>query len=321
MSQKKLSTFFKPVSQKRNLENDENCDMTCKTPKRTRIDSDEKSIETTDLKKTPISAQKLLNNLTPEQHEKMNANKLRAQMRKIEIETDGMVTNFGHSWFRALQNEFTKPYFQSLAKFVAEERKNKIVFPPKDQIFSFTNAIDISKVKVVILGQDPYHNPRQAHGLCFSVNPGVAPPPSLINMFQELESDIENFKRPGHGYLMGWAKQGVLLLNAVLTVRAHEANSHKDKGWEKFTDAIIAHISKHNSGVVFLLWGSYAQKKGSSINKKKHHILNASHPSPLSAYRGFFQCKHFSKCNQLLKKQGDKGIDWSYLPTSFEENQ
>lgn len=318
MSQKKLSTFFKPVSQKREYNTDENCDTLSNTPKRQKIEDNNGNQKKTP-KTTPLSIQKKINGFTPEQQDKMNTNKLKAQMRKIQIETDGLVVNFGQSWFRALQNEFSKPYFTNLTKFLSEERKRKTIYPPRDEVFSFTQAIDINKVKVVLLGQDPYHNPKQAHGLCFSVNPGVQIPPSLINMYQELENDIENFKRPDHGYLMGWAKQGVLLLNAVLTVRSHEANSHKEKGWEKFTDAIISYISKHNSGVVFLLWGSYAQKKGASINKKMHHILKAAHPSPLSAHRGFFNCKHFSQCNQLLRKQGDEEIDWSNLPRSFEE--
>ncbi|XP_042579370.1 uracil-DNA glycosylase-like [Cyprinus carpio] len=169
------------------------------------------------------------------------------------------------------------------------------------------------RVKVVILGQDPYHGPNQAHGLCFSVQRPVSPPPSLVNIFKELASDIEGFEHPGHGDLTGWAKQGVLLLNAVLTVRAHQANSHKDKGWETFTDAVIHWLSTNMQGLVFILWGSYAQKKGAAIDKKRHHVLQTVHPSPLSAHRGFFGCKHFSKTNELLKKSGKKPIDWRAL--------
>ncbi|XP_068710172.1 uracil-DNA glycosylase-like isoform X2 [Montipora foliosa] len=176
------------------------------------------------------------------------------------------------------------------------------------------------QIKVVIIGQDPYHGPRQAHGLCFSVPPGVGIPPSLVNIYKELENDIDGFQAPKHGYLTGWAKQGVLLLNACLTVVASKANSHKDKGWEQFTDAVIRWINSNLTGVVFLLWGAYAQKKGSFIDKKKHCVLKAVHPSPLSAHRGFLGCKHFSQANQYLKKVGKKAIDWRSLPVDQNEN-
>ncbi|PVD30444.1 hypothetical protein C0Q70_09710 [Pomacea canaliculata] len=208
----------------------------------------------------------------------------------------------------------TAKSFSELTKFVEAERKKGTVYPPADQVFTWTTMCNISEVKVVMLGQDPYHGPRQAHGLCFSVQKGITPPPSLENMFKELLQDIEGFQHPGHGTLTGWAKQGVLLLNACLTVRAHQANSHQGKGWEQFTDAVISWLNKNSSGIVFMLWGSYAQKKGSCIDKKKHHVLTAVHPSPLSAHRGFFGCKHFSQCNKLLQKSGKTPIDWNKLP-------
>jgi len=226
---------------------------------------------------------------------------------------------FGDSWRKALTAEFSKEYFVKLTNFVKEERSRKTIYPPEKDVFSWTLQCDIKEIKVVIIGQDPYHGPRQAHGLCFSVLPGVAIPPSLVNIYKELENDIEGFQAPKHGYLMGWAKQGVLLLNACLTVVASQANSHKDKGWEKFTDAVIRWINSNLSGVVFLLWGSYAQKKGSSIDKKKHCVLKAVHPSPLSAHRGFLGCKHFSQANEYLKKVGKKPVNWCYLPT--DENK
>uniref|UniRef100_A0A1A8M9J1 Uracil-DNA glycosylase n=1 Tax=Nothobranchius pienaari TaxID=704102 RepID=A0A1A8M9J1_9TELE len=200
-----------------------------------------------------------------------------------------------------------------LMNFVSEERKRHTVFPPVEHVFTWTQTCGSRDVKVVILGQDPYHGPGQAHGLCFSVKRPVPPPPSLENMYKELASDIKGFQHPGHGDLTGWAEQGVLLLNAVLTVRAHQANSHKDKGWEAFTDAVVQWVSTNLEGVVFMLWGSYAQKKGAAINRKRHHVLQAVHPSPLSAHRGFFGCNHFSKANELLKKSGKSPIDWKAL--------
>lgn len=174
----------------------------------------------------------------------------------------------------------------------------------------------IEDIRVVILGQDPYHGTGQAHGLCFSVQPGISPPPSLVNMYKELEADIDGFTRPSDkgGYLAGWADQGVLLLNAVLTVRSGAANSHKDKGWEKLTDAVIKWISKNRSDVIFLLWGTYAQKKAAMVDSGKHHLLKSVHPSPLSAHRGFLGCKHFSQCNQILEKMNKEPIDWTKLP-------
>nr|CAB3267517.1 uracil-DNA glycosylase [Phallusia mammillata] len=219
----------------------------------------------------------------------------------------------GSSWKQALGNEFVKPYYVKLQSFVETERKSRTIYPPPNDVFSWTQHCSIQDVKVVILGQDPYHGQKQAHGLCFSVQNGVQSPPSLVNIFKELEKDINGFQTPPHGNLTVWAKQGVLLLNAVLTVQASNANSHKDKGWEKFTDAVISYLNKNCTGLVFMLWGSYAQKKGAKINAKSHLVLKAVHPSPLSAYRGFFGCKHFSKANEYLKKHGKDPIQWGSL--------
>ncbi|XP_059405736.1 uracil-DNA glycosylase-like isoform X2 [Carassius carassius] len=249
--------------------------------------------------------------LSPAQLERISKNKKAALERLAanQAEPNGI----GESWKKALSAEFGKPYFKLLMSFVAEERQKHTIYPPENEVFTWTQTCDIKDVKVVILGQDPYHGPNQAHGLCFSVQRPVPPPPSLVNIFKELASDIEGFEQPGHGDLTGWAKQGVLLLNAVLTVRAHQANSHKDKGWETFTDAVIHWLSTNMQGLVFILWGSYAQKKGAAIDKKRHNVLQTVHPSPLSAHRGFFGCKHFSKTNELLKKSGKKPIDWKAL--------
>lgn len=248
----------------------------------------------------------------------MEASKKAALARRLGKENagveNGLVVNMGSSWKQALGAEFSKPYFKELSKFVCEERRKGKVYPPADQVFTWTQTCKITDVKVVILGQDPYHGDGQAHGLCFSVPRGIQPPPSLGNMYKELSADIEGFTHPGHGTLTGWAKQGVLLLNACLTVRAHQANSHAGKGWEQFTDATIKWLNANTSGTVFLLWGAYAQKKGACIDKKKHHVLKSVHPSPLSAHRGFLGCKHFSQCNTLLKKSGKSPIDWTKLP-------
>ncbi|XP_050964876.1 uracil DNA glycosylase a isoform X1 [Labeo rohita] len=249
--------------------------------------------------------------LSPEQLDRISKNKKAALERLSANQT--VPSGIGESWKKALNAEFGKPYFRSLMSFVAEERQKHTIYPPSNEVFTWTQTCNIKDVKVVILGQDPYHGPNQAHGLCFSVQRPVPPPPSLVNIFKELASDIEGFEQPGHGDLTGWAKQGVLLLNAVLTVRAHQANSHKDKGWETFTDAVIHWLSTNMQGLVFILWGSYAQKKGAAIDKKRHHVLQTVHPSPLSAHRGFFGCKHFSKTNELLKKSGKKPIDWKAL--------
>ncbi len=227
-----------------------------------------------------------------------------------------LTTDIGSSWYEALEEIFKKDWFRKLNDYVLREREAHTIYPSPAEVWSWTTRVSISEVKVVILGQDPYHGPGQAHGLCFSVKPGVSPPPSLLNMFKELERDIPSFTRPGHGYLAGWADQGVLLLNACLTVRKGQANSHKDQGWEKLTDAVISWISKNLSGVVFLLWGAHAQKKAAVVDKSKHHMLTSVHPSPLSAHRGFLGCGHFSKCNELLEKQGKSPVDWTNLPST-----
>ncbi|XP_065807094.1 uracil-DNA glycosylase-like isoform X1 [Labrus bergylta] len=248
--------------------------------------------------------------LSPEQLDRIARNKKAALEKLSSAQTP---PGFGESWREGLSAEFGKSYFKQLMRFVSEERKRHNVYPPAEHVFTWTQMCDIKDVKVVILGQDPYHGPKQAHGLCFSVKQPVPPPPSLENMYKELVSDIEGFQHPGHGDLTEWAKQGVLLLNAVLTVRAHQANSHKDKGWERFTDAVVQWLSNNREGLVFMLWGAYAQKKGAAINRKRHHVLQAVHPSPLSAHRGFFGCKHFSKANELLQQSGKSPVDWKAL--------
>lgn len=215
------------------------------------------------------------------------------------------------SWKQFLHTEFEKPYMLELKKFlIAEKAKKKIIYPPGPQIFNALNTTDFNNVKVVILGQDPYHGPNQAMGLSFSVPRGVQPPPSLQNIFKEIETDL-GIKRPNHGDLSHWAKQGVLLLNATLTVEAAKAGSHQKKGWEQFTDKIIESLNREKENIVFMLWGSYAQKKGEFIDRKKHCVLESVHPSPLSAHRGFLGCKHFSKANKYLESKGLKPIDWS----------
>lgn len=217
--------------------------------------------------------------------------------------------NIHESWYEVLKEEFAAEYFSKLKAFLIEEKKKNIVYPPGHQIFSAFDSTPFDKVKVVILGQDPYHGPGQAHGLCFSVNPGVKHPPSLRNIFKEIENDL-GIPYPKSGSLMPWAEQGVLLFNATLTVRAHQAGSHQKKGWEQFTDAIIKKLSDEKENLIFLLWGNFAISKSALIDQTKHHILTTVHPSPLSAHRGFFGCKHFSKTNQLLSQNGLKPIDW-----------
>ncbi|EOD2823107.1 TPA: uracil-DNA glycosylase [Providencia stuartii] len=216
------------------------------------------------------------------------------------------------TWHDVIGSEKTQTYFKDTLAYVANERqKGKIIYPPQQDVFNAFRYTELADVKVVILGQDPYHGPGQAHGLSFSVLPGIKPPPSLVNMYKELENDIPGFKRPNHGYLLSWAQQGVLLLNTVLTVEQGNAHSHAHLGWETFTDKVIAAINEHREGVVFLLWGSHAQKKGRIIDTKRHHVLKAPHPSPLSAHRGFLGCGHFSQTNQLLQQQGLEAIDWT----------
>jgi len=216
------------------------------------------------------------------------------------------------SWLSRLEGEFEKPYFESLRTFLKKEKSSgKVIYPPGSEIFNALNATHFDDVKVVILGQDPYHGPGQAHGLCFSVRDGVPPPPSLINIFKELQDDI-GFTIPRSGDLSSWARQGVLLLNAVLTVEQGRAGSHQNKGWEKFTDAVIRAVNEEKEHVVFLLWGGYARKKGSFIDTQKHQVLQCGHPSPLSANKGYwFGNKHFSKANEYLITHGMKSVDWS----------
>ena len=213
-------------------------------------------------------------------------------------------------WLTALEEEFKKDYYRQLFTFVKDEYSKHVIYPPSEDIFNALHLTPLKDVKVLILGQDPYHEPHQAHGLSFSVLPGKADtPPSLVNIYKELSDDLGCYV-PNNGYLKKWADQGVLLLNTVLTVRAHEANSHKGKGWEQFTDAIIRAVNEQDRPVVYMLWGKPAQMKRSMLNNPKHLVLEAPHPSPLSAYRGFFGCKHFSKCNDFLEKNGVAPIDW-----------
>lgn len=216
------------------------------------------------------------------------------------------------TWHDVLAEEKQQPYFINTLNTVAAERAAGVtVYPPQKDVFNAFRYTELGDVKVVILGQDPYHGPGQAHGLAFSVLPGVAVPPSLGNMYKELQSNFPDFVRPNHGYLESWARQGVMLLNTVLTVEAGKAHSHARLGWETFTDKVIALINQHCEGVVFLLWGSHAQKKGSIIDRQRHHVLQAPHPSPLSAHRGFLGCGHFAKTNGYLLERGLQPIDWS----------
>lgn len=214
-----------------------------------------------------------------------------------------------NDWLSRIGDEFKKPYYLELFDFIEQEYIHSIVYPNYEDIFNAFHYTPLSKVKVVILGQDPYHNEGQAHGLCFSVKPDVAIPPSLVNIYKELKDDLGCYI-PNNGYIKNWADQGVLLLNTVLTVRAHQANSHQGKGWEKFTDAVIEAVNKEERPIVFILWGRPAQMKKSMLNNPKHLILEAPHPSPLSSYRGFFTSKPFSKTNNYLKANGINTIDW-----------
>ena len=225
--------------------------------------------------------------------------------------TDSKTVDLEPGWLKVLEAEFSQAYMQQLKAFLLEEKKRgKMIYPPGKEIFNAFNHTPFEQVKVVIIGQDPYHGPGQAHGLCFSVQPGIAVPPSLLNIYKELNSDL-GLPVPATGDLRPWAAQGVLLLNATLTVEHGKAGSHQGKGWEAFTDAAIDALNRQRDGLVFLLWGSYAQKKGQVIDGSRHLVLRAPHPSPLSAHRGFLGCGHFSKANQYLEKQGKTPIDWS----------
>ncbi|WP_016954217.1 uracil-DNA glycosylase [Catenovulum agarivorans] len=216
------------------------------------------------------------------------------------------------NWTDVLGEEKQQAYFQQIMQFVQSERDvGKTVYPAQADVFNAFKVTELDKIKVVILGQDPYHGPNQAHGLSFSVLPGIKTPPSLVNMYKELATDIEGFQIPQTGYLLPWAEQGVFLLNTVLTVEEGKAHSHAKCGWELFTDKVIAAVNQHTDKVVFMLWGAHAQKKGQQIDRNKHLVLTAPHPSPLSAHRGFFGCRHFSQANQYLLQNGKTPIDWN----------
>ena len=225
----------------------------------------------------------------------------------------------GKDWGPLLSSEYTQPYFKSLEGFIASEYLKNKCFPPKDQIFNAFNLCAFKDLKAVLIGQDPYHGMGQANGLAFSVNSGVPIPPSLKNIFKELERDLE-LPTPKNGDLSNWASQGVLLLNATLTVEQGNAGAHQGRGWEEFTDRAIHELNARRDGLVFLLWGSYAQKKGAFIDRSRHLVLKAPHPSPLSAYRGFFGCQHFSKANEYLRQHGKNPIDWQ-LPATVSPDQ
>jgi len=214
-----------------------------------------------------------------------------------------------NDWLEPLRPEFQKPYYRALYNKVKSEYESRQIFPPADKLFSAFELTPLHEVKAVILGQDPYHNDGQAHGLCFSVNPGVDTPPSLLNIYKELQDDL-GLKIPNNGCLIPWARQGVLLLNTVLTVRAHQAFSHRGIGWEEFTDAAIRALDREDRPIVFMLWGRPAGEKAAMLHNPAHLILKAAHPSPLSAYKGFFGCRHFSKCNAFLEANGQTPIDW-----------
>ncbi len=228
-------------------------------------------------------------------------------MAKIESKLSDYLTEPG--WQQLLADQFDSAYMQSLQQFVCRQRSDQLIYPADEELFTALNLTPPDRVKVVILGQDPYHGPNQAHGLSFSVKPGVKVPPSLVNIYKELQSDLAVVPVQ-HGYLNHWAEQGVLLLNAVLTVQHANAGSHQGLGWESFTDRIVELLSQQDQGIVFMLWGSHAQKKGAAIDTERHCVLQAPHPSPLSAYRGFFGCGHFSAANRYLKAQGRSPIDW-----------
>lgn len=219
------------------------------------------------------------------------------------------MVNLGNSWDRVLDGEFEKEYYVKLRQFLIEEYRSKTIYPGMHDIFNALKVTGYDDVKVVILGQDPYHEPGQAHGMAFSVQPGIKTPPSLVNIYKELLDDL-GIAPVDHGYLMKWAEQGVLLLNACLTVRAHQANSHKGKGWEQFTDRVIELLNEREKPVVFILWGNNAKAKGKLITNPQHLILTGAHPSPLSAYNGFYGGKYFSRANEFLMAHGEEAVDW-----------
>ena len=222
------------------------------------------------------------------------------------------MTKIGNDWDIMLQDEFDRPYFKRLENFLTEERARYEIYPPQEDVFNALRYSSFQDTKVVILGQDPYHEPGQAHGLCFSVNKGVTIPPSLVNIYKEIENDL-GIKMPGHGCLADWAKQGVLLLNTVLTVRRGQANSHKGKGWEIFTDRIVGILNERQKPLVFILWGANAKSKTELITNKEHMVITGAHPSPLSAWKGFFGGRYFSKANRYLEITGQEPVDWGIL--------
>lgn len=222
------------------------------------------------------------------------------------------MTKIGNDWDIMLQDEFDRPYFKRLENFLTEERARYEIYPPQEDVFNALRYSSFQDTKVVILGQDPYHEPGQAHGLCFSVNKGVTIPPSLVNIYKEIENDL-GIKMPGHGYLADWAKQGVLLLNTVLTVRRGQANSHKGKGWEIFTDRIVEILNQRQKPMVFILWGANAKSKTELITNKEHMVITGAHPSPLSAWKGFFGGRYFSKADRYLEMTGQEPVDWGIL--------
>ena len=222
------------------------------------------------------------------------------------------MTKIGNDWDIMLQDEFDRPYFKRLENFLTEERARYEIYPPQEDVFNALRYSSFQDTKVVILGQDPYHEPGQAHGLCFSVNKGVTIPPSLVNIYKEIENDL-GIKMPGHGYLADWAKQGVLLLNTVLTVRRGQANSHKGKGWEIFTDRIVEILNERQKPMVFILWGANAKSKTELITNKEHMVITGAHPSPLSAWKGFFGGRYFSKAGRYLEITGQEPVDWGIL--------
>ncbi len=223
----------------------------------------------------------------------------------------GQVEKINNDWHDVFSKESSQEYFQELHSFINQRSKEATIYPPAEDIFTAFHLTSLKETKVVIIGQDPYHGEGQAHGLSFSVPEGMKIPPSLRNMYKELTENFTDFEIPSSGNLESWAKQGVLLLNAVLTVEQSKAGSHQKKGWEKFTDQVVKYINDHQSNVVFILWGSYAQKKGKTIDRDKHFVLEGLHPSPLSAYRGFFGCQHFLKANEYLKSHGKEEVNWS----------
>lgn len=220
------------------------------------------------------------------------------------------MVNLGNSWDELLKDEFKKDYYLKLREFLKAEYSSRVIYPDMYDIFNALKSCPYEDIKVVILGQDPYHEPGQAHGMCFSVKPGVKVPPSLVNMYKELAMEYPGYDTFQNGYLQRWADQGVLLLNTVLTVREHQANSHKGKGWEIFTDRVISLLDQREKPVVFLLWGANARSKAALIKNPKHFVLQAAHPSPLSAYNGFFGCGHFRRANEILEKTGQEAIKW-----------